>query len=277
MKPSAFPLIKLSATGNDFLLVDLISAPHRQQWEEDFGKHQRPKLVQAWCDRHEGLGADGLVFLESDKTLDFAWDFYNSDGGSAEMCGNAARAASLYFYKTHGKFDLKFRSKIGEVQALVRSADDIEVTLTKINECSWNQLMPWQGTQMHYDFVRAGVPHAVIKVPSLKERDSLKTLALHVKSQPHFQKEGVNVTFVRALTQSQVESVTFERGVEGFTRACGTGAVAAAYSLLQGEESREIEVQVPGGTLFVICKDGRPHLRGPAKIIAEMHVFKENL
>jgi diaminopimelate epimerase len=280
VKTAAFPLIKVSATGNDFLLIDLLTAPNRQKWEEDFGKIKRADLVKKWCDRHEGLGADGLVFLESDTSLAFAWDFYNSDGGSAEMCGNAARAVSLYFFNAHKKSDLIFRSKVGEVHAIVRSADDIEVTLPKIAESDWNQLINWQGSgsdsQLHFDFVRAGVPHAVIKVPTLQDRDSLKALAFTVKAEARFQKEGVNVTFVHALAQSQVESVTYERGVEGFTRACGTGAIAAAYSLLQGEENREIEVRVPGGTLFVIWKSERPHLRGPAQMIAEMHVFKEN-
>jgi diaminopimelate epimerase len=128
---------------------------------------------------------------------------------------------------------------------------------------------------LHFDFIRAGVPHAVLQVPTLDSRAALVELAWAVKQQPRFVQEGVNVTFVHAVSQNKINSVTFERGVEDFTRACGTGAIAAAYSIGRGEEARAIEVQVPGGLLSVIWKNGRPHLRGPAKIVAEMRVIKE--
>jgi diaminopimelate epimerase len=269
---STFPIIKISATGNDFLLVDLLEADHAALWKREFGGRSRMELTRALCDRHEGLGADGLVVLEKDSQLDFAWDFYNSDGGAAEMCGNAARAVSLYYQKKTGKKKLAFRSKVGEVHAEVRSGGDVEVILPAVAESEWNQLIDGS---VHFDFVRAGVPHAVVRVPSVEQNHDLHTLAAMVKKQPRFLKEGVNVTFVRLLSELKLESVTFERGVEGFTRACGTGAIAAAYSLVRGEENREVEVQVPGGRLFVLWKNGRPHLRGPAKIVAEMRMIQE--
>src|SRR4051812_43611764 len=99
---SRFPIYKVSATGNDFLLIDLLDQDMQKRWQSEFAHKPRPVLVRAWCDRHEGLGADGLVVLEPDSAFDFAWDFYNNDGGSAEMCGNAARAVSLYFYGKSG-------------------------------------------------------------------------------------------------------------------------------------------------------------------------------
>jgi len=273
-KISRLPIYKLSATGNDFLLIDLIKAENRALWKKEWSTKTRAKWVALWCHRQEGLGADGMVFLEKDKEHDFAWDFYNSDGSRAEMCGNAARAVSLYASESLKKNKLSFRSKVGTVQAHIRSTKDIEVRLPKIAENKWNQLIAWKGAKLNYDFVRAGVPHAVVRVPNLNERAQLRDFALEIKRQPSFLKEGTNVTFVRLLSQDKVESITFERGVEDFTLSCGTGAVASAHSIIRGEEDQTVEVQVPGGRLSVVWKNGYPHLRGPARIVAEMHLCR---
>lgn len=274
MKISPLPIVKISATGNDFLLVDLMGARNRGLWKKDWSKKSRAKWVRDWCHRQEGLGADGMVFLEKDKELDFAWDFYNSDGSRAEMCGNAARAVSLYASQALKKKSLKFRSVIGEVLATVKSADSVEVRLPKVAENQWNQLLEWKGAKLNYDFVRAGVPHAVVRVPNLENREQLREFALEIKRQPSFIKHGTNVTFVRLLSNHKVGSLTFERGVEDFTLSCGTGAVASAHSVLRGEEDQRVEVQVPGGTLSVVWKNGYPYLRGPARIVAEMHLCR---
>lgn len=271
-KISRLPVIKLSATGNDFLLVDLTQTANATLWKKDFGKKKRAHWVKIWCDRHEGLGADGMVFIEKDKTLDFAWDFYNSDGSGAEMCGNAARAVSLYMSQRLKKSKLEFKSKIGPVAAVVKSEKQIEVRLPEIKEDQWNQVVEWKGAKLNFDFVRAGVPHAVVRVPNLNEKSSLRDFALEIKRLPSFLKDGTNVTFVRLISQDKVESMTFERGVEDFTLSCGTGAVASAHSVLRGEENQAVQVQVPGGTLSVIWKDGHPYLKGPARIVAEMHI-----
>jgi diaminopimelate epimerase len=273
-KLSGLPIYKLSATGNDFLLIDLMGAKNRNLWKKEWSKKTRASLVREWCHRQEGLGADGMVFLEKDKEHDFVWDFYNSDGSHAEMCGNAARAVSLYASRALKKKKLNFRSIIGTVLATVSSEKAIEVRLPKVAENQWNQLIEWKGAKLNYDFVRAGVPHAVVRVPNLDERQQLREFALEIKRQPSFLKEGTNVTFVRLLSNHKVGSLTFERGVEDFTLSCGTGAVASAHSVLRGEEGQSVEVQVPGGTLNVVWKDGYPYLKGPAKIVAEMHLCR---
>lgn len=262
---SEFPLIKVSATGNDFLLADLLSDERRQQWTRDWQKTPRAELTRRWCDRHESLGADGVVILEADPSADFKWDFYNSDGGSAEMCGNAARAVGLYVQQTTGKSELRFLTKAGVVNARVFSAEKIEVELPAVAESQWAQSTQFK---LAFDFVRAGVPHAVVRVADISEREALRKIAAGVKNEYRFRDKGVNVTFVLAEASEarRVDSVTFERGVEDFTLACGTGAIAAAYTVLRGEENKEIEVQVPGGLLSVIWKNGRPRLTGPAKI-----------
>ncbi len=269
---SEFPLFKLSATGNDFLLVDLLNPNSLALWKREWGTHSRSALVREWCNRHEGLGADGVLFIEPDPSADFVWDFYNSDGGSAELCGNAARAVSLYMQREHGKAKLSFKTRAGFVNARVESAESIEVELPAIAFAEWDQLTSNQKTL--FDFVMAGVPHAVVQVPSLKDRAALQNLALALKSELRFQKDGVNVTFVQTVSPSELNAMTFERGVEDFTLACGTGAVAAAHWVLRGKENQEIQVQVPGGRLSVIWKSGRPLLKGPAKVVAKIYLLR---
>lgn len=277
MRSSPFPLIKASATGNDFILVDLLSTELKKLWKKEGAKHSRKKWVQLWCDRFEGLGADGVVFLEADRTLDFAWDFYNSDGSSAEMCGNAARAACLYVNVRTGKPKLSFKTKVGTVHAIIQSPKKVSVSLPPISQEEWSQwTVNSDGSKVQFDWIRSGVPHAVVSVPHLDSFEDLEVLALAIKREPRFKKEGTNVTFVRQLGTNKVESVTYERGVEGFTKSCGTGAIAAAYSLLRGEIGKTVQVRVPGGQLSVSWKNGQPLLTGPAKLVAESHWISES-
>jgi diaminopimelate epimerase len=265
---SRFPLFKLVATGNDFILADLLDPAARPVWEAEFSRRARPQLAAKWCDRHTGLGADGFVILESSKAADFKWDFYNSDGGGAELCGNAARAVSLYAHLLHGRKEWAFETRAGLVKSWVHSPDDVEVQLPAVSEALWDE----DSGGIRYALVRAGVPHAVVPAPRLEPLEPLRALALNLKRDPRFANEGVNVTFVQANSPAKIQAVTFERGVEDFTLSCGTGAVAAAYSILKGAENTPVEVQVPGGRLTVVWKEGRPHLHGPAQVSARIQV-----
>lgn len=266
LKTYEFPLIKAEATGNDFLLVDLLESGHASLWQKEFGSAKRADLARTWCDRFTGLGADGVVFLEPQNGVDFKWDFFNSDGSAAEMCGNAARAVSLYVSAVTGKKDLNFDTRVGVIRARVNSAADIEVELPAIAEQEWGDA---------FDFVRPGVPHVVIKAKNLDDIPALTEQALSIKSLPRFKRDGTNVTFVRAISDQHIQAKTHERGVEGFTKSCGTGAIAAAHSVLKGAEGRTMQVDVPGGRLSVVWKQGKPLLRGPARVTGEMRWMRE--
>jgi diaminopimelate epimerase len=266
LKTYEFPLIKVEATGNDFLLVDLLDPAKAEIWGREFGSKKRNELAKLWCNRNTGLGADGLVILESKKDVDFVWDFYNSDGSVAEMCGNAARAASLYAGKMLDKKELSFVTKVGVIRAKIYGMGEIEVELPAIVEQEWGR---------EFDFVRPGVPHAVVRPSNFDDETALTAQAHKIKALPRFKGAGTNVTFLRVITDDQIQATTFERGVEGFTKSCGTGAVAAAYSVLRGAEGRTIQVDVPGGRLSVVWKQGKPILRGPARMVGEMHWLRE--
>lgn len=265
------PLIKAVATGNDFVIVDLLQ--FNSTWEAEHGGRHRAKWVRDWCDRQRGIGADGALFLEAHPQCDFAWDFYNSDGSPAEMCGNAARAVALYRFLRSGQREMSFLTRSGVVKARVDSPDSVEVVMAAIAQSEWKQATKNSAEPLNFDFIKAGVPHAVVQVNDLDDHDRLKTLALAIKGEERFKDQGTNVTFVHARSEQAIESVTFERGVEGFTLSCGTGAVAAAHTVLRGQEDRPLEVRVPGGRLQVVFKGGRPHLIGPARLLAEIHWF----
>lgn len=266
LKTFEFPLIKAEATGNDFLLVDLCDANKAAIWEREFGGRKRSELAQTWCDRYHGLGADGLVILENRPGADFKWDFYNSDGSAAAMCGNAARAVSFYVSLTTGKKDLNFDTQVGIIRSKIHSADDIEVELPPITEQEWGEA---------FDFVKPGVPHVIIRAKNLDDIAGLTEQALSIKALPRFKQDGTNVTFLRVVSDGHIQAKTHERGVEGFTKSCGTGAVAAAFSVLKGAADRVMQVDVPGGRLSVVFKQGKPVLRGPARIVGEMHWMRE--
>lgn len=260
-----FPFIKATATGNDFLIADLLSSDNRKLWDANFKGAPRATLAKILCDRHESLGADGLLWLEAESGVTARWDFYNSDGSQAEMCGNAARAVALYLQQKTGEQNLKIKTGAGLVEAQVTLPDDIAVTMTALAD---------ERETADYFFVRSGVPHAVITAEDFKNPRDLEAKALSVKSRPEFQKEGVNVTFIRKVGDFHIQSQTHERGVEGFTKSCGTGAVAAAWAFARG---RDVIVDVPGGRLRVVFKNGRPVLSGPARIVATMFLNEERV
>ena len=247
-------LTKASATGNDFILVDLLDG--------EASTRNRGFWVKQLCDRFEGIGADGVAFLEPAAGFDFGWDFYNSDGGRAEMCGNASRAVGLYVSQKTGRHDLKFKTLSGAVRVVVHSPARIEAHLAPLGEVRRG---------VDFTFVRAGVPHAVIPVPDARDWYALRKRAREIKARPEFTAEGVNVTFYAARGARVIDAVTFERGVEDFTRSCGTGAVAAAFACVGADAgAAPVQVRVPGGELSVICNQDQPVLVGPARLIARI-------
>lgn len=238
-------MIKVCATGNDFLVIDLLKDPT--------AKTPSPGEIAAVCHRQNGFGADGFVILRPHDEYAFEWDFYNLDGSPAEMCGNAARAVSRYYAYTHHVEQFQFLTKIGLIKAKV-SAPDLPSGLVQVQLPMWKE---YKTDNSQFTFVNTGVPHAVIDVPQVSDLEALKKLALQIKSLPQFQKSGVNVTFKVSLSkENTIQAITFERGVENFTLSCGTGAIAAAVCHAEGKSPFDLVVQVPGGVLSVQAQDG---------------------
>jgi diaminopimelate epimerase len=277
----------MSGAGNTFYILD--------EREKTIEIADRPAFVRKLCQETVGVATDGVVFLKPSAGLDFAWEFYNSDGSVAEMCGNAARCASLYvFQKAQDKKEVRFLTLAGQIQAErlgpVQSIVQIRVQLPESKIVSADQSVRWSTKQgVRGFFVNTGVPHFVI------EGHPDEALAQKIRNAKEFEPAGTNVTFVQrtwvdeAKQSGEVEdpyfaqAVTFERGVEGFTLACGTGAVAAAAFLKYEIESQKLplessfDIEMPGGLLTVAWNGNQPSLEGPTEFLMIGHIPKESL
>ncbi|PAF51646.1 diaminopimelate epimerase [Helicobacter sp. 13S00477-4] len=202
-------LHKYSGSGNDFLI------------SHSFKKDSRSELAKKLCDRHSGFGADGFVVLLPHTKYAYEWEFYNSDGSGANMCGNASRCAAHYAY-SQGLAPAKhtFLTQAGEVKVSVMG----EVVLSDIGTYQIIKKMNLKEKEYGGDWylIDTGVPHLVHfvdnaeKIPKNKTH-FLKEMRLHYNA-------NVNIAYIQ--DKENIFLSTYERGVEGITLACGTGMAA---------------------------------------------------
>lgn len=278
-------IYKLSGTGNTFLLIDLRTLHDQKLFKKYFPKISRKSVARQLCNPSQSIGSDGLLFLENSQSADLKWDFYNADGSSAEMCGNAARCVGRYILSRPNPppdFTLETGSGIICISLPLKpnykfcEPAIIEVEMPMIGAYQPNQKILIKKRYIHFDFINSGVPHAVVKLPPRKKIksiienvDKLGEIVSKIRALRIFSKTGTNVTFYSAQSRNLIESLTFERGVSGYTQACGTGAVAAAVSFAKNKQS-QIKIKVPGGLLMVNLTKVRPHLIGLGQIVAEI-------
>lgn len=261
-----YPLQKMHGCGNDFLIMDYLGA-HAPEFF--------PEEIAYLCNRNYGLGADGLVVLWESQKAHAGWHFYNSDGSRAEMCGNAARCVIRYLGEKYypSEVPISLETDVGIIRGkLMDTPGYVEITLSSkpINKIEYEQKLIVAGENSFDVYcVNTGVPHAVIEVRDIHTYPILdvgKRLLKH----PAFGEAGTNVTFFQRLVGQKIKATTFERGVEHETYACGTGVAAAAmvYSELFLQPF-PVEVEVPGGTLFVDISPVSKMLllQGPAEYV----------
>jgi len=230
---------KMNGAGNDFVLID--NRAQRLELSRD--------QVMCLCDRHRGIGADGVILLVpcASGKADWAWVFYNSDGSIGEMCGNGARCFARFVQaRTRSTGDFSFETEAGIIRAQFQGSR-VTVNLTEPVSLRLNeQLSLSTGVQMLHS-LNTGVPHAVVFVPDADKAMVLQ-LGPEIRRHPHFAPKGTNVNFVQVLGPNQIRVRTFERGVEGETLACGTGVTASALiSARMHKFVSPISVQVQGG------------------------------
>lgn len=264
-------IIKMQGCGNDFLFMDYIQGDAPNFY---------PREVRYLCDRHFGLGADGLVILQKSPEAHAQWKFYNSDGSEAEMCGNAARCAIKYLSERYYPHDvpITLQTKAGLIKGKpVEHSDLIEVTLSPNHFERFeydHKIIATDKYSLEVYFINTGVPHAVIEVKDIMTYPILQ-VGQDLRHHPTFGPEGTNVTFYQRLVGSRIRSTTYERGVENETMACGTGAAAAAviYSEVY-LQPMPIEVHVPGGDLIVDLSPVSKMLllQGPARYVFDINI-----
>lgn len=213
-------VMKYSASGNDFVIF------------HTFLKKDRSKLAQELCDRQNGVGADGLIVLLPHESEDFEWQFYNSDGSEAEMCGNGSRACAHYAFSNElASQEMSFATLAGVIHAQVNGNMVLsELTPPKIlqKDIIFNEKNWWK--------IDTGVPHMVSFTENIEEFDREELRELRYKYDAN-----VNIVFVDQDKNLQVR--TYERGVEDETLACGTGMAASFYrAFCEGKISDAVEV-----------------------------------
>jgi len=239
----------ISGAGNTFHIVD-------EKVGADWSIAKKKEFAQAVC---KAQPADGFIFL---KKSPLAWDFYNNDGSDAEMCGNATRCVGLYVseiqHDQHHQWILK--TTAGPIQIEKVANGEYKVKMTPIVE---------KASTKGY-FCDTGVPHLVLEIEEMANYPQLKIAAQKLRFDPEFPK-GTNVTYVQFLpNKNQVKAVSFERGVEDFTQACGTGAMAAAVFNFRKRGASETEVAMPGGILKMSLADlQQPVMIGPAQLLGK--------
>ena len=268
---------KMHGAGNDFILID--------NRDGAVPETEYAALARSLCRRRLSLGADGLiVVLPPSRGGDYAMAFYNSDGSLGEMCGNGARCIARYGYE-HGlagetqrietTAGMVIGRRVGPELYRVR-LNDPTVLLPEVTFPEEDGLPPCAYAELG----DPGIPHAVVRLDKWEEtpRAELRELAKMIRFSPVFPR-GANVTFWAEVEPNHVKAVTYERGVEDFTLACGTGAGSTAAVLrLMGLADGEVRLDYPGGTLFVTAEeaDGKIkdlYLTGPAVTVAEGEVM----
>jgi len=257
---------KMNGAGNDFVLVD------NRSGELLLRKEQVVKL----CDRHRGVGADGVLLLEkATNGADFRMRYYNSDGGEAEMCGNGARCFARFAQQVAGaKSKVSFETPAGVIAAKL-GGELVCLEMSEPTDLRLGIEMSASGDTIRGHFINTGVPHVVIPVPDLETVDVQKTGAA-IRHHELFSPKGANVNFSKKRGRRRIAIRTYERGVENETLACGTGVVASALVFAATESvDGPIGVLVRGGNeLTVGFKKAGGHfknvtLTGPAEFVFE--------
>ena len=241
---------KMEGLGNDFVVID---GP----------RHLTADQIAALCDRRRGVGSDGVLVVAPVSDESVRMEYFNADGGAAEMCGNGLRCVAKRAVDTGlvHKSDFMVETAVGLRRVSVLDDDRVHVELGPI-DASASDLEVGGLTVRTVD---VGNPHAVLFVDDPAEAD-VAGIGVALETNPKFP-SGTNVEFVRILDDGQIEMRVWERGV-GETLACGTGAaavVAAATAMNRSDPAAT--VRLPGGSLDVEIDEGIAWLTGPARTV----------
>jgi diaminopimelate epimerase len=209
---------KMNGAGNDFILID------NRVGDVRLDRSQIAHL----CDRHRGIGADGILLLEKPTNrADFRMRYFNADGGEAEMCGNGARCFARFANKIAGAREkISFETQAGVISAELKG-DLVTLQMTEPSDLQLNAKLPVAAENKTVHFINSGVPHVVIPVSNIDDVD-VRCDGAAIRYHKMFSPNGANANFIEKRGSNKIAIRTYERGVEDETLACGTGIVASA-------------------------------------------------
>ncbi|MEZ4722757.1 MAG: diaminopimelate epimerase [Flavobacteriales bacterium] len=257
------PFYKYHGAGNDFVIID--------DRESRFDTSD-VELISKMCNRHFGIGADGLMLLREINGYDFEMVYFNSDGRPSSMCGNGGRCLVSFAAKLGVvSSECKFMAVDGEHKAVVHSQDDISLEMIDVDQI--------ENIGKSDLLLNTGSPHYIVVSDDVDSID-LVTEARKIRYSDRFKEVGVNVNFIQR-TSDGIQIRTYERGVEAETLACGTGVTAAAIASHElGWFESPVTVNAVGGKLNVSF-DVKGHTffnvwkRGPVELVFEGQYFVE--
>jgi diaminopimelate epimerase len=257
---------KMNGAGNDFILID----NRKGNIELD-----RSRIAHL-CDRHRGVGADGILLLELPANrADFRMRYFNADGGEAEMCGNGARCFARFANRVAGTgTKISFETPAGVISAEL-TGNLVTLQMTEPTDLRLNVKLPLADENKTIHFINSGVPHVVVSVSAIDDVDVRREGAA-IRRHKMFSPNGANVNFVEKRGSRKIAIRTYERGVEDETLACGTGIVASALIfaamenisgpvriLARGGDELEVDFETINGSFRNVT------LTGPAEFVFE--------
>lgn len=281
--PQEIKFTKMHGNGNDFVLIDEFSG-------EIVPEDLKPILVKAVCDRRFGVGADGLIFIQKSDKADARFHFFNSDGSTAEMCGNGIRCFSRYVVES-GYADNKLRVEtlagIKQLEVQFEGGaywvkvdmgeplfDSDKIPAKDMGNDVWKETFNINGEIIDVFAVNTGVPHAIVFKDDLS--GGITSVAREIRYSSLFP-DGANVNFVKINSEDDITTRTYERGVEDETLSCGTGSVAAAVMAHKlGLVSNSVRVKTKGG-LLVIDIGERTYMTGSASRVFDGTLWTSEL
>lgn len=269
---------KMHGLGNDFIIFENIENI-KENWTE---------IAKQVCDRHFGVGADGIMVVESSEIADIKMTIINSDGSIAEMCGNGIRCFSRYVYEKNivKKATIKIETLAGIMTAFLK-IEGLKVTGIKINMGSpeFNKpSIPFNGQEdiLNYTIdtgtnkyeaatLLLGVPHTVVYVNQIDNNEIISE-GKKIEIMDKYPSK-TNVNFVKINDKNSIEIRTWERGA-GLTLACGTGTCASVVaSYLKGLTSNKVEAKLFGGVMTIEYDGTNVIMEGPAEFICEGNIL----
>jgi diaminopimelate epimerase len=255
------PFIKASACGNDFLLVASTNV------ENVLAPTDFAALTRRLCDRHEGVGADGVEWMHPHAAADVEIRLINADGSEAEISGNGTRCVAAYICAEREQEKITIHTGAGLKTCVLtgRTESEYEFEIEMGNATVGAELaLNLRANEARGIPVSMGNPHYVVFVPEFA--DDWRTRAAEMQRSPQFQ-QGVNIEMVVVDGKHDVNARFFERGV-GETQSSGTGSCASAMAAMAaGKAESPVRVHAPGGTQTVRHEKNLVFLRGTARLV----------